>query len=118
MGTTPGTRSGYKTTLIDISASTTISEPVECDGMDLVAIQTPSAMTGTALTFQGSADGVTYAAIYDDAGTAISVTSAASRYIMVGNTLLKALRGLRFLKVVSGSAEAADRTIGLVFADR
>jgi len=111
-------KSAYKTVLIDISSSTTVSEPVDCEGMDLVAIVTPAALTGVAFTFQGSVDDTTYNSITDDAGTAISVTVAASRWVAIGNTLLKSLRGLRYLKVVSGSAEAADRTIGLVFADR
>lgn len=98
-----------------IANGQTVSGPVACEGMDVVALQLPAAFTGVAITFQASADGVLYQAVYDDAGAAVSLTVAQGRYVVI-NTLTKTLRGMRFLKVVSGSAEGAARSVQVVLA--
>ena len=81
-------------------------------GSTLIAISMPAAFTGAALTFTGcdTAAG-TYKALYDSSGNAISVTCAASRYIMLDAATFA---GVPYLKVVSGSAEGAERTIRLI----
>lgn len=49
-------------------------------GSPPMAIQMPAAWTTANLTFQCSADGTTYADVYDKDGAEYTVTAAASRY--------------------------------------
>lgn len=95
-----------------IASSGTTSGAVDCsDGRTAFALITPAALTGTAFTFQASHDGATYNPVVDAAGTTYSVTVAASRYIPLNSANLA---GARYLKVVSGSTEAASRVIVVV----
>ena len=102
--------------VIDTGESTTIFSAVDCQGLVLVAIELPGTFAGTALTFQGDADGDgTYRAIYDNAGNAVSWTVANSRFVVptAGSALIA---GMTSLKVVSGSAEADGTQLKLHFA--
>lgn len=74
-----------------------------------VALVMPAAFTGTAMTFQGSADGVTYQAIEPN-GAAYSVTVAASKNVPLIGAYFA---GFPWIKLVSGSAEAAARSVGI-----
>lgn len=60
------------------------------------AIVMPASWTTANLTFQGSADGITYNNLYDDTGTEVSVTAAASQYIVVSSPAK--LLGVRWIK--------------------
>lgn len=99
--------------LIDISVSTTISEVFDLAEMQPTHLLFPAAMTGTAVTFQAcdSASG-TFVQLVDDTGAAISVTVTASKLVSLA-AFLDDLFGLRYLKIVSNGAEAADRTLKL-----
>lgn len=90
---------GYVVAQIVNGAS--LSDVIDLWGCLLGAIQTPSAMTGTALTFQGSYDGLTFNNVYDDSGTELSVTSGASRVILIDPATFGTIR---YLKVRSGSS--------------
>lgn len=99
-----------------IAESASLSTAVDMRACTMARIIMPAAMTGTALTFQHSEDGVTYTNLYDAFGTEVTITSAASRTIVLspGDWWL-----LRYLKVRSGTAgsataEAAARTIKVV----
>ena len=95
-----------------IASSETTSAAVDLpSGFYPVAIITPSALTGTAFTFTVAADGTNYVAMYDKTGTAYSVTVAASRYIMLPPA---DFCGVNNFKIVSGSTEAAARSINIV----
>lgn len=98
-------------TEVTISNGGTVSNGIQLGvGRTVLALVTPAALTGTALSFQASVDGSTYNTVTDE-GSAYSVTAAASRFISIKPALLA---GARFVKVVSGSAEGADRTIIVV----
>lgn len=99
------------TAVITIANSTTISAAVSLIGVSILGIVTPAALTGTAITFQVSADGSTYVPLYDSTNTQVSVTVAASRGYYLDPAIFAAWR---YAKVVSGSAEAADRTFTLL----
>ena len=96
---------------VTIASSGTVSTAANLLGMRLVGIVTPAALTGTALTFQGSADGSTYTALYDTAGDAVGATVAADRWVVLDPA---DFAGIPYIKAVSGSAEAAERTITLI----
>ena len=103
---------GWSTAKAIIAASGTTSAAVELGRQRIVALQTPAALTGTTITFTAclTADG-TFLPVYDDAGTAYSVTVSTSRHIYVDERKLWAAP---FIKLVSGSSEAAERTITLM----
>ncbi len=82
----------------------------------LSAIHMPAAWTAADLTFQASADGVTYNNLYNDSGGEYTVTAAAARAIVVN---LADFLGIKFLKIRSGTsavpvAQGADRSLSLV----
>lgn len=97
-----------------IASGQTVSAAVNLGGGTLVGIITPAALTGTSFTFQTSdaIDG-TYVTCEDGAGAAIAKTVSASKDIKIAPTDL--LRR-RYLKIVSNSAEAADRTLKLIIS--
>ena len=77
----------------------------------LLGIFVPSSFTGTALTFQvaTAVDG-TYVTLTNEDGSDYSVTVAASKFVAVDPQIFA---GVRFAKLVSGSAEGAERTLTL-----
>jgi hypothetical protein len=102
-------------TTVTIANGASLSGAVDIGGRKLVAIDMPSAWTAAALTFQASADGVTYDDMYDGA-TERSLTVAASRYMMlnIGDWV-----GARYLKIRSGTSgtpvnQGGARTITLM----
>jgi hypothetical protein len=103
--------SAFNTSTVTIESSGTTSSARDLNGLgNLVALVTPSALTGTSFTFQASVDGTTYNNVYNE-GTQYSVTVAASRYVALDPAVFA---GAQYVKVVSGSSEAAERTITLV----
>jgi hypothetical protein len=104
-----------------IANGTALSGVINLAGAVLVTIQMPSAWTAAALTFQGSHDGLTFGDVYDDAGTELSVSSAAAAVnrVIIASTILDKLAGLTYLKIRSGTTgtpvnQGADRVITLV----
>jgi hypothetical protein len=93
-----------------------LSDAQNLTGLCLVGIQSPSAWTAAGLSFSVSADGSTYADLYDDAGNEVTATAAASRGIALDySTFL----GWRCLKVRSGTNgtpvnQGGDRALTLV----
>lgn len=82
----------------------------------LAGIVMPAAWTAANLTFQVSEDGVTYNDLYDQDGTEINVTAAASRHIILNP---ETFWGIHYLKVRSGTTgtavnQGAARTVVLV----
>lgn len=95
------------------------SSVVDLHAVDLLAIQMPAAWTAANLTFLGSADNVTFDPVKDSGGTEITVTAAASTYIVLSDVLQPELKGVRYLKIRSGTAGApvnqgAARTLVLI----
>lgn len=94
-----------------IASSGTVSTAVDLHGHNLVGCVMPAAFTGTAITFQGSQEGTTFTDLYDTAGSALSITVAADRFILFTPS---DFAGVRFIKLVSGSSEGAERTLTLI----
>lgn len=78
-----------------------------------ISLQMPAAFTGASVSFQGSQDNVTYQQIYSG-GAAYSEVVAASKDVALDGNVLA---GYPYLKIVSASAEGADRAI-IVFTRR
>jgi len=103
-----------KDVTIDISENTTQSNAVNTDGMLLTGIVFPAAMTGTAVTFDFSVDGTNFYDVVETDGTEVSYTVTAGDVVRVDPSGW-AFASSGFLRIVSGTAEAADRTIKFIF---
>lgn len=98
----------------DIAAEAQASQEIDLGSLELTHLLMPTAFTGTAITFQAaSAPGGTFQAVYTDAGAAVTTTVAASRMVALSEAVRNNLRGLRIIKIVSGSEEEAAREVGL-----
>ena len=104
----------YITTDVTIANAATTSAAIDVpDGLSPVGFITPSALTGTSFTFTVSVDGTNFYALKKNDGSAsISYTVAASGYYPMNPS---DWCGISNFKIVSGSTEAAARSIILVF---
>jgi hypothetical protein len=93
-----------------------LSASVDLQGYRVAAIDLPSTWDAAAMTFQGSNDNSAFANLYDDAGTEITIASAAlsaSRSLIPGTALALQLMAHRYLKVRSGtSGSPVNQTTG------
>ena len=103
-----------KEVLSDISDNATNSSAAQCDGLLLSGIVFPAAMTGTAVTFEFSFNGTTWYDVVETDGTEVSYTVSAGNVVRVDPSGW-AFASPGFLRISSGSSEAADRTINLIF---
>ena len=83
----------------------------DTEGLSLVRIKMPSAWTSTPnVSVQGSRDGTTWEAIYDDAHLAVSfATPTAAQSYQLTPEQTRACDGWYKLRVVTSAAQAADR---------
>ena len=96
---------------VTIASSGTTSTTLQMTkGRVPLAIVTPAALTGTSFTFQSSHDDSTYCDLYNGS-TLYSVTVGTSRYVALNPDVMQ---GVQFIRVVSGSAEGATRTIRVI----
>ena len=107
-------RTKSEVALIDISSDASNSLAVNCDNMLLCGIVFPSAMTGTAVTFDYSVDGTNFVDIKETDGTEVSYTVSAGDAIRIDPSGW-AFAGGGSIRITSGSTEAADRKIKLLF---
>lgn len=89
------------------SAATKISGTV-------VGFYTPDTLSGSSFTFEAAdAQDGTFLPVKNSGGSAISFTVAASGYYGFTADQIAAFRGVEWLKIVSGSSEAAGRKVKL-----
>lgn len=92
---------------ITIANGEATSTAFDARGFATFGIVLPASFTGTSLTFQVSHDNSTFQALHNTAGNAVSQTVAQGKsYILPAE-----LAPWRYFKVVSGSNEAAARTL-------
>jgi hypothetical protein len=103
-----------KQVLIDVSEDATNSSGVQCDGLLLSGIQFPATMTGTAITLDFSFDGSTWVDVVETNNTEVTYTVSPGNVVRVDPSGW-AFAAIGFLRVTSGSSEAADRQINLIF---
>ncbi len=106
---------------VTILSGQSLSAAVDLQSSAAIArIEFPSAWTAANLTFQTSADGVTYREYLDATGAAVTVNGGADRIVGIDAVLFD---GLRFLKVRSGTSgvpvsQGADRVLRLLLLER
>lgn len=101
-----------------IASGATTSDAIDLGDYTLAALHLPAAFTGTAITVTTAPTLTgTYQALYADA-SAVSLAVAASRTVAPVGDEADAIASVRFIKLVSGSAELAARTITLTLKKR
>lgn len=103
-------REGIRTLTIANGGTTTNELPLR--GRLVVGFQTPSALTGTIFTFQGSmTTGGTYTQIFDAQGSPVSINVSPSQFIGISGLFADAIAAAPFIEIVSNAAEGAARSI-------
>lgn len=98
-------------TPVTIANGGTTTDAVDLEGKTLVGLFTDSTMTGTAITFQTALSTAgTFVNIEDGDGANISKTMSGGEYIKLNP---QDFAGCATIKLVSGSAEGAERTLNL-----
>ncbi len=102
-------------TPVVIAINTSLSSAVKVHGGLVSIVEMPSAWDAANLTFQTSGDGSTFMNLYDENGTEVTVTAAASRRIRLEPSQWAAISEI---KVRSGTAavavnQTAERTLYL-----
>ncbi len=100
------------TKTVTIASGQTVSSAALTEG-DLVGIRTPAALTGTSITFQTAFEDQVFLPYKKPAtGNPVSMAVAADgSYGIVPSDF----KSFDYIKIVSGSTEAADRTFTLIF---
>lgn len=96
---------------VTIANGDTESNAIDLGELAIVGMQTPASMTGTAITFKASADNSTFVVVKKIDGSTYSMVTASSQYYVIPPA---DLAGIRYLKVVSGSAETGAKIISLM----
>lgn len=92
-----------------IAINETKSAVINLAGMCLSGIILPSAFTGTTLTFEASdAEDGTFVPVKKADGNSLSYAVAQATYVIIDP---RDFQGITHLKIVSGSSEAAARTL-------
>ena len=105
-----------------IANGQSLSAEIDLGGCELLGIHVPAGFDGTALTFQAAEKtGGTFLNVFTSGGTELSLTVAASRYVVPAtDDALASLRGMgRYIKVRSGSSgtptnQTDDSTLRLI----
>lgn len=82
---------------------------VEIENYDVMGLDVP-ALTSSTWKLQGSVDGVTYRDVYDGTGTQTLVWTASTGARCVASRDLADLSGYKYIAVICGTAQGADRT--------
>ena len=103
-----------KNALIDISSDANNSLGVNTDGMLLTGIVFPAAMTGSTVTFDFATDNSSWVDVVETDGTEVTYTVSAGDVVRVDPSGW-AFASSGYLRITSGSSEAADRNITFIF---
>lgn len=105
----------------DFAANVQPSSPVNLRGYALRGVIVPAGWNGTSLTFKAAPSEITDAnltaalSVFDDAGNAVTVTIAASRYVVFGTEVAEKLNALGdFIIVINNATQAAAASLTLV----
>lgn len=111
---------------VQIPANETSSSTADLGTHQLVAIEMPEAFNGTTITFQSKAKWQQDVPnqdnllpedldnVYDSAGSQISWTVAAGRIVVPTAAHAAALAPLRYLRIVSATAQNPERELRLI----
>lgn len=93
-----------KQVIATIASGASLTGAIDLEDFNLISIEMPIAWTTANLTLQASKESAgQYKDVYDDAGTEVSITAAGNRFLVIGTVTKAAIRGLRFIKLRSGT---------------
>ena len=96
--------------LATIAVSGTTSGAIDMRGVDLAGVFIPAEFDGTTLTITASTSLTgTYVTVQDGAGSTLTLTTTASRYMPISNLAL--VSGLRYIKLVAGTSQTTTDTV-------
>ena len=100
---------------VTIASGASLSSAVNLRGGLLATIEMPAAWDAANLTFQSSGDGVTFANLYDENGTEVTVVASTSRRIRLEPSQWAAIQQIKVRSGTSGTAvnQSAARTLYL-----
>ena len=90
-----------------IAAGQAVSQALSSGGGWLAGIQMPAVWTTADITLQGSIDGVTFYDVHDSAGNEVTITAAASQFILIGDETAiptEVFRAMLYFKIRSGTS--------------
>ena len=99
---------------IAISAQTSTILKLDQDKM-VTGVITPSAFTSISISFEAGIDINSMIPLHNENGVLIAVPIAASRHSILDPSDFV---GIRFIRILSASAEAAERTLQIVTTPR
>ncbi|HUW09590.1 MAG TPA: hypothetical protein VM537_07645 [Anaerolineae bacterium] len=99
----------------EIASGTSLTGAIDLTGLWLLAIQLPATWTAANLSFQGSADGVTYANVYEGHVELTAIAAAGYFTILPPNIS----HCIKYLKIRSGTGavpvnQGGDRVLTLI----
>lgn len=102
---------------VTIASGASLSGIVDLGPLRAFGVLMPASWTTANLTLQASADGVNFYNVYDDSGAEVTITVAASQYVILASPAK--MLGLRWIKVRSGTSgsavnQGADRTMNII----
>lgn len=112
-------KAGFLVVTVASGTSLTAALDLTLLGGAPVGIQMTAAWDAANLTYQVSADNTLFQNYYDSAGTEITTTAAAARFIRLNPP---DYAGIRYLKIRSGTSgtpvnQTADRALQLVYRE-
>jgi hypothetical protein len=92
--------------------SVNATESIDIQDKTLLSISFPVGWDGGNVTFQTADQPTgTFQDVYDANGTIVTAIAAASRVVALTGSVLQAITSLRYIKIKSASAVAADRIL-------
>ena len=96
-----------------IAGAAAVSTGVQINNIDIVGLEMPAGWDAASITLQASRDGAAWFNVYDQFGTELTLTTAASRYIAIPPSLLA---GVGYIRIRSGTSatpvnQTAARTL-------
>ena len=106
----------FTTQTVTIANGASLSDAADIEAKTLIAIDMPASWTTANLTLQASIDNSTWDNVFDSLGTEVTISAAASRFILLNPADFVSVR---YLKVRSGTSgtpvnQGGARTITLV----
>jgi hypothetical protein len=99
--------------VVNIVASGTTSNVIDCRGFSLLGFRFPSGWTTCNVTVQGSIDGINFFTITDYSGTDLSFQAQASRLVPI---LANLTACFNYFKIVCSAAQTNAVTVGIAAA--
>lgn len=99
-------------TAVAISSNAKLSASIDLYASVLAAVQSPAAIDGTQMNFQGSTDGTTFCdVVVPSSGTAYAVTIGTTKITPVDQSYFK---GLRYIKLNCATTQTGARVFGVI----